>query len=221
MSLITTRFSVIKKLALFTLLPTIILLTTSIISAGKDGLKIGKKLPLSSEKMPGTDGEQYSLNELAGENGIILVFSCNTCPFVIGRENFEGWEKQYNTLSDLATTKGIRFVLINSNEGKRNGVDSMEKMKQHATNANYTMPYLMDANNKLADACGAKTTPHVFMFDSRERLVYKGSIDNSWDTKRASLEKYLEIAIENLAQKKKIKDNSTPPRGCSIKRKNK
>jgi len=221
MSLITTRFSVIKKLVVFTLLPTLILLTTSIISGGKDGLKIGGELPLSSEKMTSTDGELYSLNELTGENGVILVFSCNTCPFVIGRENFEGWEKQYNTLSDLATTKGIGFVLINSNEAKRNGADSMGKMKQHATDVNYSMPYLLDANNRLADACGAKTTPHVFMFDATDKLVYKGSIDNSWDTKRASLEKYLEIAIENLEQKKKIKENSTAPRGCSIKRKNK
>jgi hypothetical protein len=142
MSLITTRFSVIKKLVVFTLLPTLILLTTSIISGGKDGLKIGKKLPLSSEKM-----------------------------------------------------------------------------KQHATDANYSMPYLMDVDNRLADACGAKTTPHVFMFDSADKLVYKGRIDNSWDTKRESLEKYLEIAIENLEQEKKIKENSTAPRECSIKRK--
>lgn len=219
MYLITTRFSLIQKLALIVFLPTFILLTTSIISADADDLKIGKKLPLSSEKMIGTDGKKYSLDELSAENGIILIFSCNTCPFVVGRDNFEGWEMQYNDLAELAKTKGIGFVLINSNEGKRDGVDSLEKMKEHAKVANYTMPYLMDTNNKLADACGAKTTPHVFMFDAQNKLVYKGSIDNSWDTKRTSLEKYLVTAIEAQAQKKKLETNSTHPRGCSIKRK--
>ena len=71
--------------------------------------------------------------------------------FVVGNEDFEGWEKQYNDLYDAAEKNGLGLVLINSNEAKRDGDDSLEEMKLHAAKVNYKMPYLVDENSKLSD----------------------------------------------------------------------
>ena len=91
-------------------------------------------------------------------------------------------------------------------------------MKKHSEVQKYTMPYVVDKDSKLANAFGAKTTPHAFIFDKDKKLVYKGSIDNSWDSNKTELDTYLYNAIKNLAEGKTIDEASTAPRGCSIKR---
>ena len=194
------------------------LVNSSMMEGDKDGLKIGKKAPLFTEKMNGIDGSSLSLSEIKKNKGLIVIFSCNTCPFVVGNDDFEGWEKQYNEINKVASCKGIGMVLINSNEAKRNGDDSIDEMTAHSRDNEYTMPYLVDQNSALANAFGAKTTPHAFVFDSNNKLIYKGSIDNSWDSKRVNLERYLHNAIDQIAGGVAIKENVTPPRGCSIKR---
>lgn len=202
----------------FSLLALALIFTSAQSGKGDDGLKIGKKMPLSAESMDAADGESYTLDDLMGENGLIVVFSCNTCPFVVGSDNFPGWEGQYNEINAKATENKMGMVLINSNAAKREGVDSKEEMKAHAEAQGYEMPYLVDVNAQLADAMGAKTTPHVYVFGSDSKLIYKGSIDNSWDTKSEELETYLIDVIDAVAAGNTIKNNSTTPRGCSIKR---
>jgi hypothetical protein len=91
-------------------------------------------------------------------------------------------------------------------------------MKTHANNVAYNMSYLLDKDSRLANALQAKTTPHVFFYDQEQRLIYSGSIDNIWDGKRKKDEPFLKQAIDNHLKSKKIKPNSSPPRGCSIKR---
>lgn len=199
------------------MVPTMLLFQSSQVKGGKD-LKIGKKAPMTSTNLTGADGNSYSLDKLTQENGLIVIFSCNTCPFVVGSDGFEGWEKQYNEIYKTAQENNMGVVLINSNEAKRTGVDSQVEMKKHAEDNGYTMPYVVDTDSKLADAFGAKTTPHAFILDKDKKLVYKGSIDNSWDTKKTELTTYLYNAIANLAEGKTIEENSTSPRGCSIKR---
>lgn len=207
-----------KSLILAVLMvPTLLLFQSSQVKGGKD-LKIGKKAPMTSASLTGVDGNSYNLDELTQENGLIVIFSCNTCPFVVGSDGFEGWEKQYNDIYKTAQENNMGVVLINSNEAKRAGVDSQAEMNKHATDKGYTMPYVVDTDSKLADAFGAKTTPHAFILDKDKKLVYKGSIDNSWDTKKKELTTYLYNAIANLAEGKAIEENSTAPRGCSIKR---
>lgn len=183
-----------------------------------DGLKIGKKMPLTSYEMVGSDDANYTLDGLKGENGLIVVFSCNTCPFVVGNDNFAGWEGQYNDIYDKAQAHNIGMVLVNSNAAKHEGVDSKEEMLKHKEELGYKMPYVIDADAKLADAMGAKTTPHVYMFDANGKLIFKGSIDNSWDTKRETLETYLFDAIAEVGSGSAISVDSSTPRGCSIKR---
>lgn len=182
-------------------------------------LTIGSKAPLKDHQMKSTTGNKESLASLKNNSGLIVVFSCNTCPFVIGGENFEGWEKEYNQLAKLANENNLGFVLINSNEAKRKKGDGFEDMKLRAVDKAYTMPYLYDSKHKLADAFGAKTTPHIFMFDAEMTLIYEGAIDNTWKPKFDKKENYLIDAIEAHSSKSEIKNNKTAPKGCSIKRK--
>lgn len=181
-------------------------------------LPIGKPVPMMDHKLESTDGKPTQLASLLGEKGLLIVFSCNTCPFVVGSDNFEGWEKQYNDLNKFALAHGYKMVLINSNEAKRGDDDSPEAMQKRAREKGYTMPYIIDKNSELADAFGARTTPHVFLINKKTELIYTGAIDNKVDGKRSSDENYLKNALEAASVGKEIELNSTPPRGCSIKR---
>lgn len=205
-----------KQLGAFLLaLPTLALILSF---SGNKELKVGKKMPLSDVKMTNIDDKQYSLSELKGEKGLVVIFSCNTCPFVVGGENFPGWEKDYNRIHEQAKKAGFEVVLVNSNEAKRENDDSLDKMKERAKAQNYAMKYLVDSNSAIADAFGAKTTPHVYVFDAMDKLLYKGSIDNSWDNQRTQDEAYLTTILDELAKGEKASHKDTPPRGCSIKR---
>lgn len=180
---------------------------------------LGDKAPLATYNMKNTDGKELSLNSAKGKKGLLVIFSCNTCPFVVGSDNFPGWEKQYNDLYKTAQDAGINVILVNSNEAKREGDDSFENMQQHAKDLGYKMPYVVDKDSELANAFGAKTTPHVFLLDADLKLVYKGSIDNSWDNNRTETLPYLTTAMNEVKEAKAITTNATDPRGCSIKRK--
>ncbi len=161
---------------------------------------------------------KMAIKDYKKEKGLVVVFSCNTCPFVVGTPDFPGWERQYNDLFDKASKMNIGFVLVNSNEGKRAKDDSSEEMKKHVDEKGYKMPYLLDVNSAFANSLEAKTTPHVYLFNEDLKLVYSGSIDNIWDNKRTEDIPYLVNALNALSQGKKIKPAATPPKGCSIKR---
>ena len=187
--------------------------------SAQDELAIGDKAPLTEFKMTNIDGQDWSLVDLAGENGTLVIFTCNTCPFVVGREGrSEGWEGRYNEVIAFARENGIGSVLVNSNEAKRKGDDSFEEMKQHAREAGYIAPYVVDAGHKLADGFGARTTPHTYLFDGDFRLVYRGSIDDSVNSAADVKERYLEDAITKMVAGKKVKPAITKAIGCSIKR---
>jgi len=207
-----------KKLSLMAVLFLgIVVLMSFSRDKGTQELKLGAKAPMSDLKMKNIDGSELSLVDAKKAKGLIVVFSCNTCPFVVGTEDFPGWEKDYNSLAKLAAEKDLGFILVNSNEAKRTGVDSIDEMKIKAKDRGYTMPYLVDENSVLADAFGAKTTPHVYMFNADLKLVYMGSIDNSWDSKRESDVPYLQNAMNEMLNGK-VSENETKPVGCSIKR---
>lgn len=181
-------------------------------------LRVKDKAPMQQIDMKSINGNMYSLNSLKKDKGLIVIFSCNSCPFVVGSDDFPGWEMQYDSLYQEALANNIGFVLVNSNEGKRAQVDSYEEMIKHAKEQNYTMPYVLDEQAALANAFGAKTTPHVYFFDQKLTLIYTGSIDNSWDKGRKTDQAYLFNAIKAQGKGKKIKPNTTEPKGCGIKR---
>lgn len=181
-------------------------------------LAIGSVMPEQNHLLTGTDGKSIETKSLMGEKGLVVIFSCNTCPFVVGGDKFIGWEKDYNLLHELAAKLGINLVLVNSNEDKRDKGDSLDDMAARATRLQYKMGYYLDKNHVLADAFGAKTTPHVFFFNKDFKLVYSGSIDNQMEQNKKRHTDYLKNAMSAVAKGKKVKLSSTPPIGCSIKR---
>tara|TARA_B100000963_G_scaffold260415_1_gene228676 strand:- start:217 stop:843 length:627 start_codon:yes stop_codon:yes gene_type:complete len=180
---------------------------------------IGEKAPMITAPMMGIDGNANTLLDLKGDKGLLVIFSCNTCPFVVGNgSKTEGWEGRYNGLAELAESLDIGMVLVNSNEAKREGDDSLAAMKEHAKEAGYTMPYVVDEGSKLANACGARTTPHVYLYNSKLELAYRGSIDDNVNRSEEVKERYLHMAMQRMAEGKKIKTTETKAIGCSIKR---
>lgn len=195
------------------LLIIVLALMSSAFIDKKEELKIGDLAPLANLKMQDISGTSYSLNDLKQTNGLLVIFSCNTCPFVAG------WEDEYPVLGDIASRNNLGVALINSNEAKRKDEDALMAMKSHAQNKNYNTPYLVDVNSQLADAFGASTTPHVFLFDKNMKLVYKGSINDKFENKDKSVSKhYLRDAIVNMMAGKKPNPSETKQIGCSIKR---
>ena len=182
-------------------------------------LEIGNLAPAASYSMMNIDGSQVSINDIKGENGALVIFTCNSCPFVVGRgETTEGWEGRYNGIIALASENGFGTLLVNSNAARRDDSDSFIKMKSRAMEMGYLAPYVLDEESKLANNFGARTTPHVFLFNSDLELIYKGSIDDSVDSAEAVEEHFLKDAISRSAEGKRIKTNSTKAMGCSIKR---
>jgi len=182
-------------------------------------LDIGDHALSTSYKMMNIDGSQVSINDVSGENGALVIFTCNSCPFVVGRgENTEGWEGRYNGIIELAAENGFGTLLVNSNSARRDGSDSFVKMKNHALEMGYLAPYVLDEESKLANNFDARTTPHVFLLNSDMELIYKGAIDDSVDSAEEVEEHFLEDAITRSALGKRIKTKSTKAIGCSIRR---
>lgn len=197
----------------YILLIGLLTLTLSI-SAQINLLKINEMLPAKAEKMKNAlNDATVDLNSQVKGNGLLVIFSCNTCPFVVA------WEDRYPIVHKLAEENNIGFVLINSNFMKRNDDDSWEAMKSHAEKLKYKWPYLIDNESTVANAFGAQTTPHVFLFNKELKLVYKGAIDDNHKDAAQVKEFYLKEAIQNLAKGKEIANKETRNLGCSIKRK--
>lgn len=202
-----------RKLSIF----LIVALVATFFAFTPDGkevktLQIGEQAPRIDLNLKATTGEETMVRTMMGGKGLLVVFSCNTCPFVVA------WEDRYNELYDLAEANGIEMVLVNSNEAKREGDDSPKEMEKHAKKLDYKAPYLIDENSALANAWGAKTTPHVYLFDASFRLQYEGAIDDNYKSKDEVTSTYLKDALENLAKGEKINPANTKALGCSIKR---
>ncbi len=176
-------------------------------------IEIGTAIPAATVKMKDISGKMISLKEQVKSNGLLVMFSSNTCPFVVM------WEDRYDDVRDFCAKNNIGFVLVNSNEMKRTGDDSFDEMKKHASEKKYNCMYALDQNSEVANAFGAKTTPHVFLFDKTQKLVYKGAIDDNYKDPSSVKVNYIENAVNSMLQGKKISPNSTTPVGCSVKRK--
>jgi len=111
------------------------------------------------------------------------------------------------------------MVVLNSNHQKRDGDDSLEAMKKHATEKGYKFNYVLDEESLIANAFGGQTTPHAFLFNSKMELVYKGAIDDSYKSADDVKEPYVKNAIAEIAAGKPVSVAETKPVGCSIKRK--
>ena len=120
-------------------------------------------------------------------------------------------------ISALSKKNDIGFVAVNSNARLHDSVDSMDEMINHATANEYDFPYVMDEDAKLAKAFGAMKTPHVYLFDANDRLVYTGAIDDNAKSAKGVKKNYLMDALSSLGSGKNIDTRKTKALGCSIK----
>lgn len=178
-------------------------------------LDLGANIPMSEQMMIGVSDQEMSLNDIIEENGLLVIFSCNTCPFVVM------WEDRYLQLEEKCQKKNVGMVYLNANKAKRDGEDSLEAMKAHAKKMGYSYPYLIDKNSALANAFGAKTTPHIYLFNKQKKLVYKGAIDDNYQDVTKVKENYLLDAIDQMVAGKEILIAQSKAIGCSIKREKK
>ena len=174
-------------------------------------LDLGSILPLGDIKMADISGKDISLNDAKGKNGLLVIFSCNTCPWVIA------WEDRYVELADTYKDKGVGIVAINSNETQFENVDSMEEMQAHAKEQGYNFYYTMDNGSKLASEFGATRTPHIYLFDNKDKLVYRGAIDDNARKPDKVENTYLADAIDNMLAGSAIDPTATKALGCAIK----
>jgi len=194
------------------LLIALLLLNTSLFAQKYPTIKIGEQMPMQQTETFDTNEKSRTLNGNLKNNGLLVVFTSNSCPFVVM------WEDRYKLLEVKCRNSNIGMVYINSNQAKRNGDDSVEKMKNHSKEMGYTFPYLIDKNSEIANAFGAKTTPHIFLFNNEKTLVYKGAIDDNYKSANDVTENYLLDALENVSNQQSISIKETKAVGCSIKR---
>jgi peroxiredoxin len=162
--------------------------------------------------LPHVDGKTVSLADFSGKRGLLVIFMCNHCPFVIHlRSALAAFGKEYQS-------KGLGIVGINSNDINTHPDDSPEGMKQEAMSAGYTFPYLFDETQEVAQAYGAACTPDFFLFDSDRRLVYRGQFDDSRPGNNKPITGAdLRAACDAVLAGKPVSSTQKASIGCNIK----
>ncbi len=176
-------------------------------------LPIGSEMPKATLKMKDVSGKDISIKEVVKDNGILVMFSCNTCPYVIKNE------ERIIAIGDYAQKMKVGVILLNSNEAQRKDDDSFDEMKTYAKDQKFNWNYVVDNNSEVADAFGANRTPECFLFDKNLKLVYHGAIDDNPSDATAVNRKHLREAINELIAGKDISVKESRSVGCTIKRK--
>jgi thioredoxin-related protein len=177
-----------------------------------DPLEIGSSLPRADMKMKDISGKEISFNDAKTNNGLLVMFSCNTCPVVVRNQS------RTREICEYAKSKGLGVILLNSNEGTRNDGDSYDDMKDYAREQGYKWYYVVDKNNEMADAFGATRTPECFLFDKDNKLIYHGAIDDNPQNEGAVSRQHLKEAINEKLSGKEITLKKSRSVGCNIKR---
>lgn len=160
--------------------------------------------------LPGVDGRDHSLAEYASSTVLVLIQSCNHCPYVLA------WEGRINDLARAYADRGVSVVAFNSNDADAYPGDSFAAMVEHAREAGYVFDYLYDASQDLARQLGSERTPEAFVYDGERRLVYHGAVDDNRDEDEVTAQ-YLRDAIEAALTGDTPVVAETPPVGCTVK----
>jgi hypothetical protein len=198
------------KKILFSALPLAILAMISLHPS--DPLPIGAALPKPDVKMKDVSGKDVSFREATKKNGLLVMFSCNTCPYVVKNQS------RTKEACSYAQKNDIGVVVLNSNEGNRSDEDSYNAMKEYASHQKYDWYYLVDKNAVMADAFGAKRTPECYLFDKNGKLVYHGAIDDNPSDPGAVNRKHLISAMDEMKAGKDVSVKESKSVGCGIKK---
>lgn len=175
-------------------------------------LPIGTVLPKGDVKMKDIGGKEVNIKDAVKKNGVLVIFSCNTCPYVIKNE------QRLKEIAKFALDNEIGVILINSNEAQRDKDDSYDAMKAYAKKQGYSWYYVVDKNHEVADAFDAKRTPECFLFNNDLKLTYHGAIDDNPSDASNVQRNHLKIAIEEMVAGKSVSITESKSVGCTIKR---
>ena len=172
-------------------------------------LEIGSKA--IDFKLPATDGNTYSLDSFKNSKYLVIFFTCNHCPYVIGSDEVT------RQTADKFKSKGVEFVAINANSKNTYETDDFPHMVERMKEYNFPWKYLYDESQDVAYKYGALRTPHFYVFDENRKLVYTGrGVDNPRDVSKMTVND-LENVLEELSSGKPISLPVTNPIGCNVK----
>lgn len=175
-------------------------------------LEIGQKAP--DFTLPATDGKTYSLSDFDRAELLVVFFTCNHCPFVIGSE------ERIGKMHDAYHPRRVDWVGINSNETVNHPTDTMEHMIKRVKEQGIKYPYLRDESQQVALAYGALRTPHFYVFDKDRKLRYTGRMDDNPREAGKATTHELADALDALLAGRKPPVALTNPIGCNVKWKN-
>jgi peroxiredoxin len=161
--------------------------------------------------LPATDGRTYSLSDLKGPNGTLIVFMCNHCPYV--KAVIDRLIRDANDLKAL----GVNTIAISSNDATAYPADSFENMRRWALEKRFPFPYLHDETQEVARAYGAVCTPDFFGYDAGLGLQYRGRLDESKRDQAPNARRELFEAMRQVAETGQGPKEQVPSMGCSIK----
>jgi peroxiredoxin len=162
-------------------------------------------------KLPSTEGKEYSLSDFDKFKYLVIFFTCNHCPYVIGSD------ETTRVTAERFSKKGVGFAGINSNSENTYPEDSFLNMVERMKKNKFPWVYLYDKTQEVAKAYGALRTPHFYVFDEERKLVYTGrGVDNPRDSSKVTINN-LDIALEELTSGKPVSVPVTNPIGCNVK----
>jgi len=172
-------------------------------------LQIGEQAP--DFRLPGTDGRTWSLDDFRDARVLVVFFTCNHCPYVIGSDEVT------RATALKYEPHGVRFVGINSNSENTKPEDSFEHMVKRMEEHRFPWVYLRDESQEIAKAYGALRTPHFYVFDENRKLVYTGrGVDNPRDTSQMTVND-LDNALADVIAGRPVAVPLTNPIGCNVK----
>jgi len=161
--------------------------------------------------LPGVDGRTYSVEDFREKEVLVVIFSCNHCPYV------QAYEDRLIAVQRDYAARGVQVIAINPNDDAGYPEDGYDKMVERAKVKQFNFPYLRDASQEVAKAYGATHTPQLFVFDRSRRLVYTGKIDDNWQRPEAVRRHYLRETLDALLRGSLPSEPATPAIGCTIK----
>lgn len=172
-------------------------------------LEIGQTAP--DFNLPGVDGKSWSLASFKDAKLLVIVFSCNHCPYVVGSED------RMIALAKEYASRGVTMVAINSNETDDHPEDSFEHTVARAKEKQFPFPYLRDESQEVARLYGALRTPHFYVFDGLRKLRYTGRMDDNPKDARLARTHELRDALDDLLAGREVRVPVTNPIGCNVK----
>jgi peroxiredoxin len=178
---------------------------------GPHPLAIGQSAPSADVKMMGVDGKSLSIADVKGAKGTLVIFTCNSCPWV------KAWESRIAELGNTYSRQGIGVIAINPNDPAAKAEDDLPVMKERAKTLGLKFPYVVDATSDVARAFGATRTPEAFLFDAGGKLVYHGAVDDNAHKPAEVTVRWLNDALTATAGGKAVAVKETKSLGCTIK----